>query len=121
VSLWAPVQEAVVKLWLDDVRPAPDGWVHVYTAPEAICYFAQGNVEEASLDHDLGPSDAGTGYDVLLWVEKAMAAFAWYGPMPKIHVHSANPVGRNNMNAAIESIHRLYGELRRGDVANTNG
>lgn len=104
---------ADVKLWLDDVRPAPDGWEHVFTAPEAVALFASGMVEEASLDHDLGPSDAGTGYDVLVWIEKAMGSHAWYGPLPKIHVHSANPVGRKNMHAAIESIGRLYEKLGR--------
>lgn len=105
-----------VRLWLDDVRPAPDGWTHVFTAPEAIAIFAQGVVEVASLDHDLGPSDAGTGYDVLAWIEKAMACHAWYGPLPTIHVHSANPVGRKNMNAAIEVIGRLYENLGRDDA-----
>lgn len=102
-----------VKLWLDDVRPAPDGWVRAFTAGEAIAHFARGTVILASLDHDLGPSDAGTGYDVLAWIEKAMAAHAWYGPMPEIYIHSANPVGRANMFAALESIQRLYENLGR--------
>ena len=102
-----------VKLWLDDVRPAPDGWEHVFTASEAIAHFATGNVVEASLDHDLGPSDAGTGYDVLAWVEKALGAHAWYGPLPRIYVHSANPVGRTNMLTSLKSIERLYANLGR--------
>lgn len=102
-----------MKLWLDDVRPAPFGWTHVHTAPAAIALFAQGVVEEASLDHDLGPSDAGTGYDVLVWIERAMFSHAWYGPLPKIHVHSANPVGRKNMHAAISQIRQMYDQLGR--------
>lgn len=103
----------MMKLWLDDVRPAPDGWTHVKTAEEAIAALATGMVEAASLDHDLGPSDAGTGYDVLVWVEKAMAERAWYGPLPRLHVHSANPVGRNRMIVAIHSIRELYDRLGR--------
>lgn len=101
-----------MKLWLDDVRPAPDGWTWVKTAPEAIAQFATGEVSIASLDHDLGPSDAGTGYDVLCWVEKAMAAHAWYGHLPIIHVHSANPVGRSRMLAAVAAITREFNEFR---------
>lgn len=102
-----------VRLWLDDVRPAPDGWLHVKTAPEAIALFATGEVVEASLDHDLGPSDAGTGYDVVAWVEKAIGVRAWYGPLPRIHVHSANPVGRGRMVAAVKAINELYARLGR--------
>lgn len=102
-----------MKLWLDDVRPAPDGWIHVLTAEEAIARFATGEVVAASLDHDLGPSDAGTGYDVLAWIESAMAVHAWYGPLPRLHVHSANPVGRARMVAAVASIRQRYDELGR--------
>lgn len=105
----------MLRLWLDDVRPAPEGWKHVQTAPEAIAIFARGTVELASLDHDLGPSDAGTGYDVLCWIEKSMAAKAWYGPLPRLYVHSANPVGRANMLRAIESIAGLYEQIGRDE------
>lgn len=101
------------RLWLDDVRPAPEGWEHVKTAEEAIARFATGEVVAASLDHDLGPSDAGTGYDVLCWIERAMAEHAWYGPLPRLHVHSANPVGRARMVKAVGKIGELYGELGR--------
>jgi hypothetical protein len=94
------------------VRPAPDGWLWVKTAPEAIALFARGEVLSASLDHDLGPSDAGTGHDVLCWIEKAVAASAWYGPLPELHVHSANPVGRSRMLAAVASIHRQWAQFR---------
>jgi len=43
-----------VKLWHDDVRPAPDGWVWARTNDEALKYLRTGEVEEISLDHDLG-------------------------------------------------------------------
>jgi len=102
-----------MRLWLDDVRPAPEGWHHVRTAEEAIAAFATGKVLAASLDHDLGPVWAGTGYDVLVWVEKAIGERAWYGPLPRIDVHSANPVGRSKMVAAVKSINGLYEELGR--------
>src|SRR6476469_9767278 len=101
--------ETTIRLWLDDVRPAPDGWTWVKTASQARALFATGDVVEASLDHDLG-ENVDTGYDVLAWVEKAMAHGAWYGPLPELHVHSANPVGRARMYSAIESINRLYDE-----------
>jgi hypothetical protein len=43
-----------VKLWLDDVRPAPEGWTHAKTAHEAFLILRNGDVDEASFDHDLG-------------------------------------------------------------------
>ena len=43
-----------VKLWLDDVRPAPLGWTWCKTVAAAQALLMTGSVEEASLDHDLG-------------------------------------------------------------------
>jgi len=43
-----------VKLWLDDKRPCPDGWLHARTALEAMDILGDGEVAEADLDHDLG-------------------------------------------------------------------
>jgi hypothetical protein len=102
------VDSAAIFLWLDDVRPAPRGWTLVKTAAQARALLATGEVVEASLDHDLGGAE--TGYDVLAWVETAMAEGAWYGPLPEIHVHSSNPVGRARMFAAIESIQQLHAD-----------
>ncbi len=66
-----------MKVWLDDRRPAPAGWVPVRTPEEAIGLLQGGGVEAISLDHDLGPDDGPrkrTGYDVLLWLEAEVAA-----------------------------------------------
>ena len=99
-----------MKVWLDDVRDAPDGWVHVRTPEEAIELLRSGKVKEISLDHDLGlASDEAerTGYDVLRWLEEAVANGGWPFRLPEIRVHSANPVGRRRMEQAIDSIRRL--------------
>lgn len=58
------------------------------------------DVEELSLDHDLGVG-AGTGYDVLLWIEQHCHLF---GYAPHITIHTANPPARKRMEAAVESI-----------------
>jgi hypothetical protein len=62
-------------------------------------------VEEISLDHDLGPEEAGDGYQVLVWIERQVATRAWVPPV--IHIHTANPVARLRMEAALRSIERL--------------
>jgi hypothetical protein len=101
-----------MNVWLDDVREAPEGWVHVKTPEEAINLLRSGEVEEISLDHDLGlatPEAERTGYDVLAWLEEAVATDAWSFKLPVIRVHSANPVGWRRMEQAIASIQRLGG------------
>lgn len=97
------------KLWLDDERPAPAGWVHVKTAQAAIDLIASGGIAEVSLDHDLGEPEAvvGNGYMVLVAME-TMAAEGQGQRLPReIRVHTANPVARSRMIAARDSILRL--------------
>jgi hypothetical protein len=105
-----------VKVWLDDRRPAPEGWVHVRTPEEAIELLRSDVVEELSLDHDLGLDVGGrerTGYDVLLWLEAEVAAGAAHPPAV-IRVHSGNVGAVGRMEQAVESIRRLAGGARGG-------
>ncbi|MFW6122293.1 MAG: cyclic-phosphate processing receiver domain-containing protein, partial [Petrotogales bacterium] len=62
-----------MKIFLDDEREAPPGWERVYWPDEAIELIKTGNVEEVSLDHDLGDDEKGTGYDVIKWIELSVA------------------------------------------------
>ncbi|MBF4323163.1 cyclic-phosphate processing receiver domain-containing protein, partial [Vibrio anguillarum] len=61
-----------MKVYLDDERDTPEGWVRSYWPEEVIELLKSGNVTEISLDHDLGDDDHGTGYDVVLWIEEAV-------------------------------------------------
>ena len=90
-----------MRVWLDDLRPAPEGWAHALTQAEAIGLLESGDVTEISLDHDLGEpeSEVGSGYGVACWIEEHaavgdLAPLAWA-------IHSANPVGRERMRAAL--------------------
>lgn len=94
-----------MRVFLDDERVTPEGWVRVYWPEEAISLLESGQVEELSLDHDLGDDTRGTGYDVVLWVEEAVA-LRGFKP-PKMFVHSANPSAREKMLAGIRSIESL--------------
>lgn len=99
-----------MKVWLDDLREAPAGWIRVKTPEDAIELLRAGEVAELSLDHDLGldtEEAERTGYDVLLWLEREAAEGRWSFPLPSIRIHSANPVGRARMERAIASIERL--------------
>lgn len=95
-----------IYLWLDDLRPAPEGWVHATTAPEAISILERGGVAKISLDHDLGEEIAGTGYQVACWVEE-QAAYGTLAPL-EWAIHSANTVGKANMTLALKSAERFW-------------
>jgi hypothetical protein len=108
-----------VKVFLDDRRPAPEGWILVRWPEEAIALLERGGVEELSLDHDLGDDGHGTGYDVLTWIEEAVATRG-FAP-PRLHVHSANASARLRMEAAVRSIASLAAGRRGGGAAVTGG
>lgn len=91
-----------MRVFFDDERTTPAGWVRVYWPEEAIQLLETGEVEELSLDHDLGDDERGTGYDVVLWIEEAVA-LRQFKP-PKLYVHSANSSARDKMIAGIRAI-----------------
>lgn len=95
-----------MKVYLDDEREAPEGWMRTYTAKATIHMLESRRVTHLSLDHDIGPEEeVGTGYDVLLWLEEQVALKGFVPP--EIDVHSANEGARPKMELAIESIKRF--------------
>ena len=95
-----------MKLYLDDVRTTPDGWVRSYTVSETINLLKSNVVAELSLDHDLGDEvGVGTGYDVLKWIEEQVVVNHYQPPI--IHIHTGNLSARVKMIAAVESIMKL--------------
>lgn len=94
-----------MKVFLDDERQTPEGWVRVYWPDEAIELLDSGDVVEISLDHDLGDDERGTGYDVVLWIEESVVTRQFKPPI--IKVHSANTSARKKMEAGIRNIEKL--------------
>lgn len=112
----------IIKLWLDDVRPAPEGYVWVSRVEDAISeikryekeqdsayeayIFGTWNMKrvmeyldtftftEISCDNDLGEGEA-EGYKLLDWLELTNRNYP-------IHIHSANPVAVQRMRRIIE-------------------
>jgi hypothetical protein len=95
-----------MKLWLDDLRPAPDGFTLAKSRDEAIALLKTGEVEFASLDHDILWDEGGDGE---MWEERrtGLAVVIWmrdHGVWPKdgVAVHSSNKLGRARMQALID-------------------
>jgi hypothetical protein len=98
-----------MRIYLDDVRDTPEGWVRCYFPEEVIELLKTGEVEELSLDFDLGfrgEEEWRTGEVPLQWLEEQVFTGQWHFPLPKIIVHSANPVGRARLKRAIDAIER---------------
>ena len=106
-----------MKLYLDDQRPAPKGWILVKTPEEAIDFLKSTRVTHLSLDHDLGLTDDRTGYTVLLWIEEQCAENAFRPP--SISIHSANAGARRKMDLAVESIRERGRQLPPEDQQST--
>jgi NAD+-processing family protein with receiver domain len=109
-----------MRVWLDDTRPAPEGWVHVETPEEAIDLLKTGDVEEISFDHDLGLDDyedgrERTGYRVLLWIEEQLHVHGI--KPPKMKVHSGNLPGHERLLRGVEAIEREWEKRQREQQA----
>lgn len=100
------------KIYLDDKRPTPNGWIGARWPEDVIRHLETGDVEAVSLDHDLGDEER-TGYHVLLWIEEAVATRGFVPP--EMSIHSDNGGARPRMRLAIQSILRLAAANSCGD------
>lgn len=97
-----------MKLWLDDERPAPIGFVWAKTAQDAYEIMRYCAVDEAHLDHDLGADIDGEDHpNNGSWLCNTLEEDAYLdrlGPVlltARIVIHSHNPDGVKQMVAAL--------------------
>ena len=94
-----------IKLFIDDIRdPLDNSWVIIRDPEIAINIISTTSIDVISLDHDLGEGKK-TGYDIIKRIEEKCYKDNSFIP-PKISIHSANPVGRANIEAALKSIEK---------------
>lgn len=91
-----------MKLWIDGVRPAPEGYVWLKSTNEAIRYIKVAlrwdkRIELIDIDHDAGDyaADGGDYIKILDYLERHLLDIP-------IRIHSMNPVGVENMRLIIE-------------------
>jgi hypothetical protein len=93
-----------MRIWIDDVRPAPEGWEWAKNSTDAIAIIEKTplqNIDLISFDHDLGGDD--TSVPIVNYVEERVVESGEQAP--KMLVHSQNPVGRDNLKRAIQAIY----------------
>lgn len=90
-----------IKIWLDDIRPAPNGYFHCRSVNEAklkiiYCEAERTEIEVIDCDHDLGDyaTDGGDGIKLIDWLAERKTFYP-------IRLHTQNPVGRENMQREI--------------------
>ncbi len=83
-----------MKIWLDDIRPAPEGyvWCKSVNSAKRIIESAGEPILLIDCDHDLGDYayDGGDGIKLLDWLVENECFYP-------IRLHTMNPVGRENM------------------------
>ena len=90
-----------MKLWIDDIRPSPEGYVRAKSVNGAIAIIEAAEscnttIEIIDLDHDAGDfvEYGGDYINLLNWIEET-------GRNYPIRIHSMNPVGVENMRRII--------------------
>lgn len=75
----------MIHVYLDDLRPCPQGFTLAKDVKECILLLQEFDVDILSLDHDLGWSTMETGMDVVIWLTQQRK-------FPKtIYIHTSSP------------------------------
>jgi len=110
-----------LRLWLDDERPAPDGWIGCRNFVDLWIYLVDdwSQIEEISFDHDLGTEDdpfpaRRNGTTITRWILEQLHLAGEKSPWQKHRwkwsVHSSNPVGRANMIANLKAMDKIWNQ-----------
>lgn len=106
-------------VWLDDLRPKPDGyhvWIKDY---RSFVEFVKNEGKHIpltyiSFDHDLGEGE--NGYDCAKFLVNWCIDNDYL--VPDYAIHSANPVGRENIKSIFESYRKIKEYGKETDVCN---
>ena len=119
------------KLYLDDIRiPQTEGWNIIRNYDDFVAWIRLNGVpDEVSFDHDLGEDVAKAKVEAGMSKRKAREqkketksgydAAKWLGeycldkniPFPKWNCHSANPIGKANIEAYISNVIKHQNKL----------
>lgn len=96
----------MLKLYLDDLRPIPEGFVGVRSYSEFVIFITQNGLPDyISFDHDLGLQES--GFDCAKWLVNYCLDNV--KPIPKFVVHSQNPVGKQNIESLLNNFNKIRG------------
>jgi hypothetical protein len=115
-----------INLYVDDVRPCPDGWVVARQVMQAQWCLSRQDVQpvdQCSLDHDMGAcvkcqAKSETELNWCPHVLDGTKLVRWmvetgHWPQQKPTVHSMNPAGRTRMQGLID---QFFGDPAHGPM-----
>lgn len=92
----------MARIWLDDVRPAPEGFIWCQSVNKAKFMITQlenksETIDLIDCDHDLGDYAAkgGDGIKLLDWLVETRRFYP-------VRIHTQNVVGRKNMELLVQ-------------------
>lgn len=97
-----------MKIWVDDIRPAPDGYVWIKSVNDfkllAVNLLYWKRIDILDMDHDAGDYRiAGGDYiEILNYIEELQYKYPPLSQPITVHIHSMNPVGVANMRRIIQ-------------------
>ena len=98
-----------MKLFIDDLRPTPEGWIGTDSIKQAIEYLQTGKVTHLSLDYDYDRNSwsiKGWYWDIMKWLLDR-AAENQSNCLPTYYrFHTSNPDGRRNYRGAFDQLRR---------------
>lgn len=105
-----------MKIWLDDERPAPDGWEWAKNHADFLALIQYPpEIDAVSFDHDMGDGWP-SGYDSARSLLKRL--IEWDLPLPPFtEIHSQNPVGAARIRELLEDYERTY-HFNHDEIAN---
>lgn len=109
--------ELAMKLFVDDIRKCPKGWHLARTVTEAIRIIDTVDyLEEISIDHDIShdvsvpgspimkPYPCGETFEPVVRFIVRVYGLNWDVEIPKITLHTANPVGAGKMRELLQEV-----------------
>ncbi|UDL15824.1 hypothetical protein QEH42_gp134 [Microbacterium phage Pumpernickel] len=101
-----------MKLFIDDVRPAPEWATHVARTPAEAIGFLEDAVESGeTIEHIAFDHDMGSAMGVTIDVRAVVRWMAWHDVFPETaSIHTSNPWGRKWLQAELKDVTRIVDE-----------
>ena len=100
-----------MKIYLDDLREPPAGWIKATRPNEVTSHILQGEAEIIDLDYHLGNDRKYTGLTVLKWLQNEIGEGRIPARVPEIRIHTDNQEAKEKMEGVRR---RIYKWIDRG-------
>jgi hypothetical protein len=109
--LFKSKKEVVMKLYVDEQKAAPKGWMAATKPQEAIALLQTGTVDVLNLQSDLNSPKFGSAMDLLNWMKTAILNYGLIPPTIKFHGEDSVQTERLQIEVLkIKNLYRIRGQ-----------